>query len=59
MKNNTENKNNKDFKRVYEALRGAVKCSTTDLMTGETKDVGLEEIMDERTFTNIMKKRMK
>lgn len=59
MKNNTENKNNKDFKRVYEALRGGVKCSTTDLMTGETKDVGLEEIMDERTFTNIMKKRMK
>lgn len=44
---------------MYEALREATKFSITDLMTGETKDVGLEEIMDEQTFTNIMKKRMK
>ena len=59
MKNNVENKYNRDFKRMYEALREATKFSITDLMTGETKDVGLEEIMDEQTFTNIMKKRMK
>lgn len=59
MKNNVENKDNRDFKRMYEALREAIKFSITDLMTGETKDVGLEEIMDEQTFTNIMKKRMK
>ena len=44
---------------MYEALREATKLSITDLMTGETKDVGLEEIMDEQTFINIMKKRMK
>lgn len=59
MKNNVENKDNRDFKRMYEALREATKLSITDLLTGETKDVGLEEIMDEQTFINIMKKRMK
>ena len=42
MKNNVENKDNRDFKRMYEALREATKLSITDLMTGETKDVGLE-----------------